>query len=292
MWYIPSAENRVTLTLNAEEKVLAVSFVSAIDLELEGKYIWASIDRGELIEIDCVTGTRAAKNLSHSAPITLILKSRSEMYTLDENGSLKIWSSDSEGRISLNNRPRSLRVQSKVCFAVVVDQSVIWTAQPKMIEVYSLDENVPNLLLKKHEVSFGIANITCITFGPELRYILTGHEDGKITIFDADTVEKIKVLQISTYKITSILVVRKHIWVGFGTGKISIFDIDSNGMWIAILEFLAYPSTGVIQLILDDACSAGTSMYSSVMSLSENGHIRIWDGLLINFQIGNWNYNL
>jgi hypothetical protein len=286
IWYIPSAENRISIPLqDAKTNLLATAFVNCFDLEYEGKYLWAALDTGELIEIDTESGKKIAKNTSHSAPITMILKSRNEMYTIDDNGGLKIWSPDQEGRISLNSRPRSLRIQSKILFASIVDQDTIWTCQLKIIEVYSLNENVPNLLLKKLEVNFGISNITCISFVPMNREVITGHECGKITVYSADSFDKIRVIQPSSYKILSILGVKDIVWVGYQTGKINIFKVDKTGLWILILDFLAYPNNGVSQLVMDDTTFTGSSINTSVMSLSENGHVRIWDGNLTKYNI-------
>jgi hypothetical protein len=277
VWYIPNGENVKSIMLH-ENKVHSVEFVTSLDLEYHGKMVWAGLEKGELIQVDVETGEIIAKSSIHSAPISHIIRARNAMYTLDENGSLKIWTPDEKGRTSLHQRPRALRIQPRQQH-ILIHQNWLWACAGKQVDVYNLVHD-STLLQHRFDVGFGISNITSIVY---IDFVYIGHECGRITKYNPVTFEKVDMIQLTPYKITSMQVVQGMIWVGLGTGKIMIVDV-STGIWDCKIEFLAHESSSVVSIVLDDTCMILQGQLT-VASVSDSGQVKFWDGLLTQYKV-------
>jgi WD40 repeat protein len=81
-----------------------------------------------------------------------------------------------------------------------------------------------------------------------------------------------------------------HIWVGYSTGKVAIYDISVANEWSAKKEFLIYYNSAVSSI----CCDVISLLYTNtllVASVSEAGNIKIWDGFLTRDRIGSF-FNL
>lgn len=205
------------------------------------------------------------------------------MYTIDENGGLKIWEISQElGIVDLKGKSKSLRIQPRQLFAIVVENR-LWTAALKSIDIYDLSADSQSFSCKKIEIGMGIGAITGITFLDRRQEVITSHECGKVTVYNAQTYERMYYVQLSSYKILSILAVGEAmVWVGFGTGKIIIYRINEKANWRAILDFPAYVNSGVVTLELDDTSLINTGNLT-IMSLSDGGTVKFWNGLLTEY---------
>ncbi|KAI8922982.1 hypothetical protein BC831DRAFT_55629 [Entophlyctis helioformis] len=240
VWYIPSGENtRSVNPSTTEQRVHAVAFVPSRHLEHDSRTVWASIDRGELLEIDVETGDVVERRAIHNATVTHILRHRFSLYTLDENGSFKIWA-PVDGRISLSaTRPRALRISSSAsrapCSAALVDGDRLWTAFGKQLTVYNLAEDASVLVERRMDFGLAVGAVSCIAALPQRGQVYTAHEDGKITVFAAASLDKLRTYQVAFYRITSLVGVGDTcLWAGFGTGKIAVYDTAGGGGGVGV----------------------------------------------------------
>lgn len=290
IYYLPTGENRFTVPLEDKNKCHSVNFVSTppfLEKSSSDPFVWAGLEKGELIEVDVRTGEIVGRCASHTAIVLFILRGPRAMYTVDENGGVRIWLPDENGRITFNQRPHALRIQAKPGF-VILAKDVLWTCQGKIIEVYCLREDAVNILEKKIDTSHGFnipSNITCLAYNPKREEVYVGHENGKVSVFDTLTYERKYVVQSTSYKILSMVCLIDRLWIGLQTGKIMIFEIIPSPAshlptWSCIMEYLCYSNSGVVGMYVDDKSLLAGATNMPVMSMSDSGHIRIWDGLL------------
>ncbi|KAI8906937.1 Endonuclease/exonuclease/phosphatase [Gorgonomyces haynaldii] len=250
-------------------KWTSLCFVPSKTMEDEGKYLWIGTDKGELLEID-MNGRILDRKQAHNGPVTHIIRSGFDLITCDDNGGLKIW--QCQEKCLLSDRPRSWRISSKTQILLYVN-GFLWAIAGKQIEIYHLESSSNNLLVKKFEIGFGLAAIVQACAIQDRVYL--GHDDGKISVYV--NFEKQKTVVVSAYAIKSLLAgVDNQIWVGFGTGKISVFDTEE---WYTIKDFQGAYSQSIVQLTQDvhGLCRSG---YLNIASLSDSGSVRIWDGFL------------
>ena len=240
------------------------------------------MERGEIIEFDISTGEITAKSSSHTSTVIHIIRGAKEMYTIDEHGSLRIWLPDHRGKVSLTQRPQALRIQAKPTCAIIAN-GLLWTSQGKFIEIYCLQENAASILEKRIDSGQGwsIASpISALAYNPKTAQVYASHDSGKISVYGCDQdYERTMVIQATSYKITAMLVVANRIWIGLQTGKILVFEALDSG-WVCILDFLAYQNASVAGLSVDDRALLSGSFNVTITSVSDGGHIKLWDGLL------------
>ncbi|KAI8899699.1 Endonuclease/exonuclease/phosphatase [Globomyces pollinis-pini] len=286
IWYAPTAENKSTIALNIE--VTATSFVSASDISYDGVLVWVAVDKGEMLEIDTKENTVMHKSVVHNSTVNAIIKSRNAMFTFDDT-SFRIWRYDNHGRIRLSSRSKSILLPSKKSLFLIVNETQLWASHEKLLEVYDIFEDSISSIgkfdckIKEHSNSPTLGMITTIAQLASRKRVFTGHEDGKIIVFNSETLTKIHIIQASTYKITTLLGVGEYLWAGLATGKILIFELTNSEQLVLKVEFLAYAGSGVKDLQLDDNSLAIRSTLQ-VFSSNDSGHIRIWDGLLTQYK--------
>ncbi|RYP11773.1 hypothetical protein DL765_007615 [Monosporascus sp. GIB2] len=107
--------------------------------------------------------------------------------------------------------------------------------------------------------------------------IVAGHADGKVSIYAQDDFTCLSVLTISNFKINSLAGVGRHIWAGYNSGKICVYDVDASP-WVIKKDFQAHKDP-VIRIAADQS-----SFYHidrlQVISLGVDNVLRSWDGLL------------
>ena len=94
-----------------------------------------------------------------------------------------------------------------------------------------------------------------------------------------------RIIQTGIYRVTSLIGVSPlHLWAGFSTGKICVYDL-SNDPVDQIKEFQAYSSASIQAFSSSDKVVLESARYS-IFTLSENGEILEWDGFLTDDWIG------
>ncbi|TPX70252.1 hypothetical protein SpCBS45565_g01896 [Spizellomyces sp. 'palustris'] len=280
VWYIPSGENMRTVSIG-ESKMYAMAFAPTYYMEDEGRYLWVALEKGEIIEVDISVGEIVDRRSLHSATVTHMLRYHGQLWTLDENGGLKIWSIDPERhRTTLQQRPRVIRVSSKQTVAFAANGR-LWTAAGKMIEVYHPTEEASSCFQQRFDGTLTAGHVTCFAATRDGTTVFSGHDDGKITVWDAVTLVKKRIVNAGMYRVTSLLGIgEQYLWAGFSTGKIYVYDVKHmDGGWTAVKEFPAYHSASVDELVMDER-SIFLSGRLQIASMSDNGQIRMWDGFL------------
>ncbi|KAL2912017.1 hypothetical protein HK105_208510 [Polyrhizophydium stewartii] len=299
IWDPQTGENTgfVNASQDQKSRIYAVEFIPSRNVEIDNTIFWAAVERGELLEIEASTCKVLDRRVIHNATVTHILRHAFQMFTLDENGGLKIWAPGEDGRILLSSRPRGLRISARqTCAIVCADR--LWTAASKHIEVYNLAPDAAVLIERKIDVHQSVGVVSAMAALPHLGLVFTAHEDGKITVFDAVTLEKRRTVQVAVYRISALLGVGDgYLWAGFATGKIAVLDTlhgqrdgtpatTAPDAWALVKEFAAYSNSEVTHLRLDDS-SMAVSGRLCVGSVSDTGHMRFWDGMLEQDRIEN-----
>lgn len=114
---------------------------------------------------------RTSLYTAHHHPIAHILRFRRQLWTYDENGVLQIWfephpqaHQDEDAYrpdiISLEGRPKTLRIATKQTFAIVVGAQ-LWSARERIIEVAAPMESA-STFKRRVEVPGNYAAISCM----------------------------------------------------------------------------------------------------------------------------------
>ncbi|KAJ3130017.1 hypothetical protein HK098_006729 [Nowakowskiella sp. JEL0407] len=288
----PDSNQKISLIDN----ITSISFVPVSwNKVLDGNYtpkVWIGFANGDILGYDTVQLKRYDELSSrvHDTSVTFLLPNHatSSMCSIDENGSFAIWTASSNSGIpSLRSRPTmTKRTSAHQSSAHLHSQSQsLWTASLKQLSIYSLT----NESLAKYPKCEG--NITCIS--SIQNNVITGHDDGQIYIWDTpqsadwkpSPIQKILAAQYRS--VTSILgVTASHIWAGFSTGKIQIYyksDVSSpttsESKFSLIKEFKAFNNAEVSMLVENGGYIVKEKLWC-VTAVSENGQIRVFDGLL------------
>ncbi|CAG8490227.1 3671_t:CDS:2 [Ambispora gerdemannii] len=280
VWRLQTAENTATIP-HGDSKVTCLLFRPASRIEDVGRFVWCGTQDGALIAIDINTGKIVEMvSKTHNHAISFILRYESQLWTIDENGKLNKWSSDN-GAISLNSTPKPLRVASKQTCALIVGHN-LWMAAGKSVEVFSpAEEQKGSTIPPKRDMGHDIGNVTCMAQTSNTKIVYIGHDNGMMTVWDTDTLNKLVTVSVSNYCITSLLGVGEYLWAGFKTGKIFVYDARKvEGTWTVLKEWQAHKTTVTGLLVDDEGLWRDKIGRLQVGSISEEGHISVWDGLM------------
>ncbi|KAG4090197.1 DNase I-like protein [Neocallimastix lanati (nom. inval.)] len=278
------------VAIDEKIKITSILLVPGQYLVDEGNIVWAGTDKGAIYEIDINTSRiKYTRNISNYSIIG-IFYSGNKIWVVSEK-SVAIWTrNETDNSFKLSDSPiteHSLADISEFDNAYILEEK-LWLCSQKVITVLG---PYPHFVNKKSvNLKVLMGRITCISeAGLNSGELYTGHDDGKITIWDIDNVVAKEVFSVSYYNITSILTVNdKHVWVGLSTGKICVFD-SSVKPWKKIKDFEAHFHSGVVQLTRDPFypyalvppyTSVANSALSVVSSLSEDGEVHFWDAFL------------
>jgi WD40 repeat protein len=268
-------------------KIVSIAFKPASDINDEGARLWLGNNIGELTEIDVATQSIvASKSNAHTRrEIIKMYRHLTEMWTLDDGGTLHLWAPDSTGSPSLTNPYQSFRVPKGHTFSMVVGDE-LWHATGKEIRVFvpTMDGSIQFQVLQRPlsqpnagEVTSG----TTIASQPDKVYF--GHTDGKVSIYSRRDYTCLGVVNISVYKITTLAGVGGNLWAGFSTGMVYVYDTTATP-WVVKKDWHAHQDP-VIKLFADRS-SCWSLDRSQVISLGQDSMIRVWDGLLQDDWIG------
>ena len=330
-----------TLTLQPskpELKVLAMGFVPSMSREHDGKYLWVGFSDGDLWMVNIFTGEVCERRVSaHSYAVNFILRYRTNMCTLDDNGVLQVWTEtrpqtqpifnvpSQQGTsqpvgphvghiVSLEGRPRSMRLAAKQVAALFVGNQ-LWVARERSIElVCPFDDGAQKMRI---ECPSGLGAITCLgctsTTAQEPPVLglgqksaqtpvqlgmraYSGHIDGKVVEWDPITLTKRRVFDVGSYRVASLMGISDRLlWVGFGTGKITVLDVGEYtaavqptssslehqdlGRVVALKEWQADTNDSIECLYLDPDSLVHVGQLI-VASASKGGRIHLWDALM------------
>ncbi|CAO3574882.1 unnamed protein product [Mortierella alpina] len=265
-----------------DTKPTALLFAQSRRPESLGQYLWAGWSEGSLQVIDTRTKEVVEKKrASHKGGcVTNIIRSRGQVWTVDDTGSVFVWPEDPMlGRPTIQTPLQSLTIPPKqICAIAVQDQ--LWSSDGAKIHVIRVgpDAGRPKLTPTSMDIPFGIGPLTCLATIAGSGQVFSGHEDGKVILWSIETREKIRIINVHAYRIMSLLGVGSYLWAGFATGKIYVLDLRPE-VPVVMKDWQAHKDSGVAMLQLDEEGLILGSRHQ-VGSCAENGEIKIWDGLM------------
>ncbi|KAI9351494.1 Endonuclease/exonuclease/phosphatase [Obelidium mucronatum] len=297
----------------SESKSSALCFVPTPYIEDSTKQVWLALQAGELISLDLSNLPQITlldrKSNAHQSTVTHLLPVATnppEIWSLDDQGGLRVWNSTADPANSASltlsrSLARSLRIASRQSIALVVLQKYLWTCGGKFLEVNEPNcDNSSKVLKVKIDVTGTAANFMCLSGGGvEGGPVYSGHEDGKIIVWESSTFTKRYVVVMGIYKVSSLCVVErgKNIWAGFSNGKVVVVDTSVWDSWVIMKEFVAHSGSGgtsvvgavvsggntncaVSTMLTDAKTLAGTGNMYVISCAEDIGQIRVWDGFL------------
>jgi hypothetical protein len=245
----------------------------------------------------------------------------------------------------IGRHPKTVRVGAKQTLALVV-HGQLWTAGGSAStntggggsggnsasgDVRSIEISAPleaTVFKKRLEIPVNVGHITslaccssCSMPGPlglpvavnrdATAFVYSGHMDGKVIEWNAATYSCRRVIDLGSYRVSSLLGIGdRHLWVGFGTGKVTVLDLGGGGETALIPDDAdaaaaaansECPSaTAAVQVLKEFMCEHNEPIDALVFgessllhdgqlivgSVSKSGHVQLLDGLLTTDFIG------
>jgi WD40 repeat protein len=259
-------------------KATAVTFRPTPDRDSQGRKIWIGNNVGDLLEIDTLSHSVVAQSSAHNKrEIVQILRHKGDLWTLDDDGKLFVWPADEDGSPNLRYRHLAHKVQKGHSCSLVVDDT-LWLATGKEIRVYHPGNETAFAPLTKPLIQAGCGDVTCAAYSDDQGgRVYFGHTDGKITIYSVRDYTCLGTVKISDYKINALALMGDQLWAAYKTGKIYVYDITKSP-WRVQKDWRAHEGP-VSGLVLDDS-SVWTLQRLQIVSVGQDGHARLWDGML------------
>jgi len=286
VWNVLNGRLLMNLSHGETVKATAVAFRPARDVEEEGRRLWLGTNTGEMHEIDIPTqSVVCTKNTAHKGAVVKIFRYASEMWSLDDDGKINIWLPDENGTPTLQQTPSTFRVPRGNTFSII-SGSQLWMAFTKELRVYNRtgDNSTFHELTDRGLSQLNVGEVTSgaiLSSQPDRIYF--GHTDGKITIYAKKNFECLGVVNVSLYKISSLVGVGDYLWAGYSTGMIYVYE-TSTTPWKVLKDWKAHDK--VIFGVLADRTSIWKLDRLQVASLGTDNMLRIWDGMLKNDWLG------
>lgn len=268
-------------------KITSVGFKPMADVADEGLRLWLGNNVGELAEVDVqTTSLISSKVNAHTRrDVIKIYRHLTQMWTLDDGGALHVWAPDSSGAPNLGNPTQSFRVPKGHTFSMVVGHE-LWHATGKELRIFipTVDGSTQFQLLQRPLIQPNTGDITSgaiIESVPDKVYI--GHTDGKVSIYSLEDYSCLGVINVSVYKITSLVGVGGLLWASFSPGTVYIYDTTKTP-WLVKKDWQAHHDP-VVKLVADQS-SCWSMERTQVVSLGQDKMLRVWDGLLNDDWIG------
>lgn len=287
VWNVLNKRLLMSLSHGDTVKATALAFRPAKDVEDEGKRLWLGTNTGEMHEIDIPTQSvvHVKSNAHARAVIVKIFRYASEMWSLDDDGVIHVWPADDTGSPSIQQTPHTFRIPRGHTFSII-SGSQLWVASTKDIRVYNRTTD-SNHFVQMTQGPLSQLNVGDVTSGaiissqPDRIYF--GHADGKVTIYSKKGFECLGIVNVSVYKISSLVGVGDYLWAGYSTGMIYVYDTKSTP-WKVLKDWKAHEKP--IAGILADRTSIWKLDRFQVASLGTDTMLRIWDGMLKNDWLG------
>jgi WD40 repeat protein len=265
-----------------------MAFKPTANVEDEGSFLWLGNNVGEIIELDVAKQvTATAKSSPHTRrDVVKIHRYKNQMWTIDDSGMLHVWGSLEVGGVpSLASSPKqSFRLSKGHTFSMIVGDE-LWQTFGKDIRVYrpTIDASVQFQVLTRPLTQANAGDITCgTTLSSQPNVVYFGHTDGKVSIYSRDY-QFIGLVNISVYKVTSLVGVGGRLWASFSTGMIYVYDTTQKP-WVVKKDWQAHQDP-VVRLLADRS-SFWTLDRSQIISLGQDNILKVWDGLLQEDWIG------
>ncbi|KAL5350531.1 hypothetical protein ACLOAV_004100 [Pseudogymnoascus australis] len=280
-WNLVSGEQLLNLAHGETVRMMSISFKACSTPEEEGQRLWLGNNVGDLVEVDIASqSVVATKSAAHSRhEVIKIYRHKDEMWTLDDVGTLHIWVPNRTTTQSFDILAQTFRVPKGHTFSLVVGNE-LWYATGKDLRVFdpTASEGAPFQLLQRPLCQSNAGEIVSgaiINSQPDRVYF--GHTDGKVTIYSRDRFTCLDIINVSLYKINSLVGVGQHLWAGFNTGLVCVYDTTQNP-WVMKKDWRAHENP-VIGILADRNSSQKLDRLQ-VISLGADNLLRQWDGLL------------
>lgn len=269
----------------------------------EGRFVWVARQDTMLAVVDVRVGGHkvlSKRNDVHMAPILFLLRyGNSEIWSIDDGGVLNVWdvvSADyhSQQNPLLTAMPRRYHVTSHAVAAVIYG-SKLWMSSGRTLSAHAIPiagSQVGSNDTKSQppiRIPNDMGNITKLMTIPYHPYrIFASHDDGKISMWDANTMERLQVITVSMYGICTMASVGEYyVWAGYNTGMIYVYDTRPD-KWVVLKMWKAHTGA-VTQLVVDESSLLLDEHRGrlQVVSSDSNGFVGVWDGLLTEHWKGN-----
>lgn len=279
VWDVISGRLVASLSHGEKEiRVTSMAFKPATTVDEEGSDLWLGTNHGEVQEVNIPTQNIVAVRTGphERREVVKIHRYQSCMWTLDDGGRLCVWSGDDKGLPNLQRDPILHRVPRDYSFSLVV-QDHLWLATGKDIRVFRPDDAAFSVL-QEPLYQQAIGTVTSgATVGNQLDRVYFGHADGKVTIYSVTEFVLLGVISVSNYKISCLIGAGSHLWAGYNTGIVSVFDTRTQP-WTTKKEWLAHGNP-VLNISVDRG-SLWRYGVMRVVSLGADNILRFWDGTL------------
>jgi WD40 repeat protein len=282
VWSLRTGESCLTLSHGDNVKVTALAFAPTADAENEGQRLWLGTNIGEIHEVDIPSQSivRTKSNAHPRREIIRIFRHASELWSLDDDGKLNVWSPGSAGMPSLDTVPTTFRAMRGHSCSVIVGGH-LWLAAGKEIRVFkpSAPTEAAFNVLQKPLLAEGAGDITAgaiIPNKPDLVYF--GHADGKVSVFQHRDFKCVGVFSVSPYKISSLAGAGDYLWAGYTAGTIFVYD-TSTTPWRVVKDWVAHDNP-ICNILTDTQSIWKMDNRLQVVSLGLDNAIRLWDGML------------
>ncbi len=281
VWNSVTGEQLMSLSHGETVKITSLAFKATNKPDQEGCRLWLGTNYGDIHEVNI--SERAivfTKSSAHTRrEVIKIYRHASEMWSLDDEGKLHVWPSDESGSSNLRYSPHSFRVPAGHTCSLVVGKQ-LWLACGKDVRVFqpSSAQNLPFQPLARPLSQANVGEVTSgalISSQPDRVYF--GHNDGKVTIYSRNDYACLGVVNVSLYKINSLLGVGDYLWAAYNTGMIYVYDTKSVP-WKVKKDWHAHGDP-VISIMVDQH-SIWKINRLQVASFGGDNMIRLWDGTL------------
>lgn len=141
----------------------------------------------------------------------------------------------------------------------------------------------PLLVPETGSVAAPSAVLCSTTLPADPGLVFLGHESGHVTVWRSDSLSFVSSLRVAAGSVTALAGVDRYIWCGFKSGKIHVLDTHANP-WQLIIAFKAHSDAVAKLLVNFDMLWVDGTL--PVVSLSQDGEVCVWDGLLSQWYLG------
>lgn len=280
-WSLRTGECLLYMAHGDNVRVTALVFKPAVDSEAEGKRVWLGTSIGEIHEVDIPSQSlvKTKLNAHPRREIIRMYRHAAQLWTLDDSGELNVWLPDANAMASLDSQCNNFRVPKGHTFSIVCGKH-LWYATGKDIRVFNpsarSDSEFQLLRQTLSQPGTGdIASGTTPSNNPDLIYF--GHSDGKVTVYNRNDFSCQAVINVSMYKLSSLVSVGDFLWAGYNTGMTYVYD-TSTTPWRVKKDWQAHERQ--ICNIVADPSALWTMDGLHVVTLGTDNMLRIWDGLM------------
>ena len=264
-----------------EIRVTALAFKPGANACEEGFRLWLGTNCGDIQEVDIKTHNiiYAKSGVHDRREIIKIYRHQGSMWTLDDGGKLCVWLGDETGLPDLQHSPFSHRVPKGHTFSIII-QDTLWMATGKDIRIFrpNASESADFSVLQDPLTQPGVGIVTSgAVIGGQLDRVYFGHADGKVTVYSTRDFRCLGVVNVSVYKISSLAGAGFHLWAGYNTGTVYVYDTRTRP-WTTKKDWSAHG--GPILNVLVDRSSLWKDGVLRVVSLGADNAVRFWDGTL------------